>query len=494
MIPVTTFAGKTVAVFGLGLSGIASAKALLAGGASVAAWDDGEVGRKAAEAAGIPLVDLRTADWSRFAALVLAPGVPLTHPEPHWVVLKAREANVLKASEARTAGNHQVEVIGDTELFFRERARVAPAAKVIGITGTNGKSTTTALTAHLLHEAGFSVSMGGNIGRAVLELAPLAADQVYVIEFSSFQLDLTPSIHCNAAALLNITPDHLDRHGTMAQYEAVKQTIFVGMGGGETRVIGVDGDNCRAIWMSLCHAGGGNNAVPVAVLPEAVAWLTGRPSAESNGPGIVLRGTQLIENGAVLADLAGIGSLRGAHNAQNAAAALALARGVGADPDRLRKGLATFPGLAHRMEEIGHIGHVLFINDSKATNADSAEKALAAFDGNIHWILGGKSKEGGITTLARYFPRIAKAYLIGAASEEFAATLEAGEVPFERSGTLDIATNAAARDAADSGSPAIVLLSPACASYDQFRNFEIRGDAFRKLVSALPGLASRAGP
>ena len=212
MIPITTFKDRTIAVFGLGLSGRAAAMALQAGGARVLAWDDGEESRKRAEAEGIPVFDLRNAAWHELGALVLAPGVPLTHPEPHWTVKKAESAGI--------------EVFGDTELFFREREALGSKAKVIGITGTNGKSTTTALTAHLLREAGCHVAMGGNIGEAILGLSPLTDDTIYVIEFSSYQIDLTPGIAPNAAVLLNLSPDHLDRHGNMDRYARVKAGIF----------------------------------------------------------------------------------------------------------------------------------------------------------------------------------------------------------------------------------------------------------------------------
>ena len=453
MTPVTTFAGQKVALFGLGGSGLATARALIAGGAEVVAWDDGAEGVAKAQGEGIPTADLREADWAGFAALVLAPGVPLTHPEPHWSV--------------RLAATAGVEIIGDIELFCRERRSIAPGAPFVAITGTNGKSTTTALIAHVLAHAGRDVQMGGNIGTAILSLAPPDAARVHVIEMSSFQIDLTPSLDPSVGVLMNITPDHLDRHGTMEQYAGIKERLIQGA---DLAVVGIDDAPSQAIAdrraerLVRVHVGGG--AAP--------------------GEGLVASdGIVRDASGEALADVNGIGSLRGAHNWQNAAVAVAVARALGVSPDEIRAGLASFPGLPHRMEEVGRRGHVLFVNDSKATNADSTEKALTAFR-DIHWILGGKAKDGGIFPLVPYFERVAHAYLIGAASDAFAATLE-GAVPYTRCGTLEVAVEKAAANAAASGAPEpVVLLSPACASYDQFRNFEIRGNRFRELVQALP--------
>jgi UDP-N-acetylmuramoylalanine--D-glutamate ligase len=464
MIRVTTFKDRRVAVFGLGASGLATVRALEAGGAEVAAWDDSEAGRKAAADAGCPLVDLGTADWSSFVALVLAPGVPLTHPEPHWTVEKARRAGI--------------EVIGDIELFFRERKATCPEALVVAITGTNGKSTTTALIAHILRELGNDVQLGGNIGRAVLTLDPPAKDRIHVLELSSFQIDLAPGAAPTVAVLLNITPDHIDRHGTVDHYAEVKRRLVEGAAG--TAVIGIDDDWCAAIAGALA-ARGGHPAVRRVSVHEAVA--DGVYSLD----GVLHARTHGREQGPPL-DLGGIATLRGRHNWQNAAAAVAAVEAL-PDGSSYRIGLSgavrSFPGLPHRLEVVRRIGPVDFINDSKATNADSAEKALASFPGNIYWILGGKPKAGGITTLAPYFPRIARAYLIGEATEDFAATL-GNAVAFERCGTLDVAVGRAAADALEAAKPeSVVLLSPACASYDQFRNFEVRGEAFKALVGAL---------
>jgi UDP-N-acetylmuramoylalanine--D-glutamate ligase len=466
MIPVGGFAKRKVAVFGLGGSGVATARALLAGGAEIAAWDDDAHAVEKAQEAGIAIEDLASADWRGFAALVLAPGAPLTHPKPHWTVVKARAAGV--------------EIIGDIELFCRERRRTAPNAPFVAITGTNGKSTTAALTAHLLRQAGRAVELGGNIGVPILELAPPALGRIHVVEVSSFQIDLAPTLDPTIGALINVTPDHLDRHGTMENYIAIKERLVAGA---EAALIGVDDEPGRAIAERL-RARGGRRVVTISLRPASAADVV---SADGR---IIGRNDGRVE---ILGDVAAVSALRGAHNAQNAAFACAAALHLGLTPQEISVGLASFPGLAHRMEQIGKKGRVLFVNDSKATNADAAEKALLSFD-DIFWILGGQAKEGGIERLRPLFSRVAKAYLIGAATETFGSTLEAS-VPFERCGALETATAAAARDAAASSAPEpVVLLSPACASYDQFANFEARGDRFRALVKDLIAARAAAEP
>jgi UDP-N-acetylmuramoylalanine--D-glutamate ligase len=462
VIPITTLAGKKVAVFGLGASGLASASALLAGGADVIAFDDDAASVAKASAGGIPTADLRNADWSKLAALVLAPGVPLTHPSPHWVVALAR----------KTA----VEVIGDIELFCRERRHHAPQAPFVAVTGTNGKSTTTALIAHLAASAGMDAQLGGNIGTAILSLKPPQPGRVHVIECSSYQIDLAPSLDPSVGILINLTEDHLDRHGTMENYAAVKGRLVAGVPHEGAAVIGVDDDWCQQIAGRLAQTG--KHVVQISVRRKL-------------SDGLYLDGSRIMHaDGAKatpIAELGGIGALRGLHNAQNAACATAAALALGLDPPTIQAGLRSFPGLPHRMEEVGRRGAVLFVNDSKATNADSAAQALACFS-DIFWIAGGLPKTGGIESLRSFFPRIRKAYLIGEAADQFAVTL-ADAVPHEINGTLDKALAAAARDAAAfSAAEPVVLLSPACASFDQYRNFEVRGDAFRVLVQALPGL------
>jgi len=465
MIPVTIFAGRKLAVVGAGLSGLATARALLEGGADVVVWDDKEAGRAQAVEAGLPVGDLTRADFKAFAALVLAPGIPLTHPEPHWSVKKARAAGI--------------EVIGDVELFFRQRAVSGASCKVLVITGTNGKSTTTALTAHLLESAGRDVALGGNIGNAVLDLAPFAPGRTYVLELSSYQIDLTPALRPDAAALLNITPDHLDRHGSLEGYAGVKARIFAQLGPGATAVIGVDDAPCQAIAGTL-HGPYAVKRIAVGHAVENGVWAADATLVEVEGGHEVGR-----------ADLTGIGSLRGAHNWQNAATAFALARSQGVGADALQAGLRSFGGLAHRMEQVARAGKILFVNDSKATNADAAGKALGSFD-SIYWIVGGVPKDGGLRGLEPFYPRIARAYLIGEAAEAFAGQL-GDAVPHVACGTLDRAVDRAAEDASrsDADEP-VVLLSPACASFDQYANFAKRGDAFRELVLQRQGVASVA--
>ncbi len=462
MIPVTTFAGQTVAVFGLGGSGLLAAKALREGSAAVVAFDDNADSVAKAQEAGLTTRDLRDLDWSKVAALVLAPGVPLTHPEPHWTVKLAHQANV--------------EVIGDIELFCRERAKSGPQCPLIAITGTNGKSTTTALIAHLVNSAGRDAQMGGNIGVPVLELAPFAPGRVYVLEVSSYQIDLAPSLHATVGILLNVSEDHLDRHGNMENYAAIKALLPARVEAGGTAVIGVDDRWTRDAAERIERAG--KPVVRVSVLAPV-------------RDGYYAEGTRILRATAgkahAVAQLAGIGSLRGAHNAQNAACAVAAGVALGLDLPAIQKGLASFPGLAHRMQQVGRKGKVLFVNDSKATNADSAAKALSSFP-DIYWIAGGKPKTGGITSLAEFFPRIRKAYLIGEAAADFAKTLD-GKVPYEIDEVLSAAVDAATRDAeASDAKEPVVLLSPACASFDQYRNFEIRGKAFVDLVLAMPGV------
>ncbi|MBB3949187.1 UDP-N-acetylmuramoyl-L-alanine--D-glutamate ligase [Aureimonas jatrophae] len=457
MIAAETFRGQPVALFGLGGSGLATARALQAGGARLTAFDDNPRSVETATGEGIPTGDLHALDWTRIAALVLSPGVPLTHPKPHWA--------------AELASAHGVPVIGDIEIFARERERLCRDAPFIAITGTNGKSTTTALIAHALRHSGRDTQLGGNIGVPVLTLDPPAPDRFYVVECSSYQIDLAPSIAPTVGLLLNLSPDHLDRHGTMENYAAIKARLLKDAG---TAVIGVDDEWCARIadW----HEGEGRPLVRISRSRELADGVFFR-----DGVLQVARGGEIERR----ISLGGIGSLRGAHNGQNAAAAVATLRALGLSFPEIEAGLRSFPGLAHRMEEVARVGSVLFVNDSKATNADAAAPALGSFP-RIHWIAGGLPKEGGIASLESLFPRVAKAYLIGEAAPAFAATL--GErIPYEISGSLQVAVENAAREAGTSGREEIVLLSPACASFDQFRNFEVRGDTFRQLVNALPG-------
>ncbi len=460
MIVANSFAGKQCAVLGLGLSGLSAVRALLAGGAGVLAWDDTAAVREKAAAQGLELTDLETIDWSAIDALVLSPGVPLTHPQPHWSVKRAKDAGV--------------EIIGDTEIFVRELA--GSGAKLVAITGTNGKSTTTALVGHVLSKAGLDVQVGGNIGTfAVLDLEPPRPGRIYIIEFSSYQIDLTPGLKPDIGVLLNITPDHLDRHGTFNHYARVKERLFARQDDKDVAIVSIDDLPCHRILER--RGGGAGRAVPVSAI-----------RVPDNGLGAV--GGRIFDgtDGVVreIASLEGARALRGAHNSQNAAMASAVARVLELDARQIAEGLVSFPGLAHRMEEVAHRGRVLFINDSKATNAEAAARALESFHA-IYWIAGGRAKAGGIETLAPLFSRVTRAYLIGEAAEDFAATL-AGKADHVLCSDLDEAVRRAATDAAASAdSEPVVLLSPACASFDQFRSFEARGDAFREAVAALEG-------
>lgn len=466
MIEVGAYRGKTVAVFGLARSGVSSALALKAGGAEVLGWDDREPARAAAAAAGVDIRNLEGIDWRNVAALVLSPGVPLTHPAPHPYVTKARAA--------------RTEIIGDVELFFRTVRGAAGASdcRIVCITGTNGKSTTTALIGHLLQRLGFAAEVGGNIGKPVLDLAPPAPRRAYVLELSSFQIDLTPAVHPDVAVLLNITPDHLDRHGTMENYAQVKANIFAHQGRGDHAVIGVDDAYSAAIQARLAARG------DVSVTPVSVARVLGRGVFVTDG--VLHDATGALSR--AVTDLRQIDHLPGVHNWQNLAIAYAAVKPLVRDPGEIAGAMPSFPGLAHRIETVGTIGTVRFVNDSKATNADAAARALACFE-NIHWIAGGKAKEGGIESLAPYHPRIRRAYLIGAAMDLFADSL-AGAVPAMKAGTLEAAMRQAHADAAAAGG-GVVLLSPACASFDQFRDFEHRGDAFKEIFTRIAEEASK---
>ncbi len=454
MFAATLFKGKRVAVFGLARSGISCAVALRDGGALVFAWDDAGPSVEKAVAEGISVKNLHEVDFSTLDALVLSPGVPFTHPEPHWTVIKARAAGI--------------EIIADTEVFCREAA--AAGAIIVAITGTNGKSTTTALVAHVLNFAGLDVEMGGNIGLAVFNLRKPMKGFVYVLELSSFQLDLMPQFKPHIGVLTNLTPDHLDRHGTMENYAAVKARLFSKQLAGDIAVIGIDDSWSKTIAGNVAARG-------------VTVWKVSVTDAVPDG--IAVHRGVLADHGQPALDLSGMQSLRGKHNWQNAAVAYVVAQAFDIPASKIRAAMESFPGLAHRMQQIASLGDVIFVNDSKATNADAAEKALSTFD-HIYWIAGGILKAGGIEPLAPLFDRIAKAYLIGLAAPDFGRVLD-GKVPYKISGTLEQAVIDATEDARHSGK-AVVLLSPACSSFDQYQNFEVRGDAFVKAVSAIKGV------
>jgi UDP-N-acetylmuramoylalanine--D-glutamate ligase len=464
-VALTHLKDRTIAAFGLARSGLATVRSAGDGGtAEIWAWDDKPAARAAAETAGATIAKPDEWPWNEIACLVLAPGVPLTHPEPNPVVGLARAAGV--------------EIVCDIELLFRQADGVA---KFVAVTGTNGKSTATALIGHILDAAGMDAQVGGNIGRAALDLSSPEPGLVYVLELSSYQLDLTRRFQADIAVWLNLTPDHLDRHGDMAGYQGAKEKIFANMGPSDRAVIGVDDDISKNLAGRLGAADDGPSLTTVSVgwYPDSDIFVDERGVLHEPA------GTEF--------DLSGFTHLRGAHNWQNAACAWGAMRSLGLKPDAVAAAMATFPGLAHRMEILAQRGRVLFVNDSKATNADAAARALATFD-PIYWIAGGQAKSGGIEKLADHFPGIAKAYLIGESADVFSATL-AGQVPHVMAGDLAAAVRLAAADAAlDGADEPVVLLSPASASFDQFADFEARGEAFRQAVAALQSSSDKVQP
>jgi UDP-N-acetylmuramoylalanine--D-glutamate ligase len=444
----TTFAGQRFAVVGLGRNGLPAALALRAMGAGVVAWDDREEARAQAQAAG---VDVREPAMAGLTALVLSPGIPHALPAPHPL-----------AAQALAEG---VPILSDADLLYRAVRKNGSRARFAGITGTNGKSTTTALLAHIVAEAGLPVAAGGNLGTASLALPLLPDDGVYVLEMSSYMLERLANLKFDVAVMLNLSADHLDRHGDMAGYAHAKRAIFERQEAGDTAVVGLDDPwSCTLAARLRIRAGR-----VVTISAEA---------ADLCAPAGVLR-----DAAGPIIDLATARALPGAHNAQNAAAAAAAALGLGIARDAIARGIATYPGLPHRQENVGTVAGITFINDSKATNAESAARALVCYP-RVVWIAGGMAKAGGIESLAPLLPRVARAFLIGRDAAILAATLAAHGVPHEDAGTLDRATEAAFA-AARAGAADVVLLSPACASWDQFSGFDQRGDRFRTLVADL---------
>ena len=444
MIAARAFAGKRYAVFGLARTGLSVVSALKASGADVVAWDDNAAARDRLSGQDVALADLNGADLRGFDGLVVSPGVPLnTHP---------------LAARARAAG---VPVIGDIELFALARPEL-PAHKVVGITGTNGKSTTTALTHHLIATAGRPARMGGNIGLPILSQEPLPEGGTYVLELSSFQIDLAMSLDCDVALLLNLTPDHLDRHGDMAGYMQAKARLFAMQSPSATAVIALDDEPSRTIAANT----------RARLFPVSASRLLER--------GVSVVGGTAYLDGAAIGTQSAWPALQGPHNAQNAAAAIAAALALGVELDAIREGLESYGGLPHRMERVSERNGVLFVNDSKATNPTSTAPALAAYPA-IHWIVGGKAKTDDLDACLPYLGHVRAAYVIGEAEDLFARLL-GGKVPVVRAGTVAQATHFAAA-AAKPGE--VVLLSPACASYDQFTDFEARGAAFRAAVEGL---------
>lgn len=453
MIPVHAFEDQTVAVFGLGKAGVASARALELGGATVWAWDDNADNRDKARDQGVSLTDLYICDWEKPRALVMSPGVPLTHPKPHPV--------------ADMALAHARPILGEVEMLGWS----VPEATYIGITGTNGKSTTTSLIGHVLHAAGRSAEVGGNLGTPALALEKLGADGVYVLEMSSYQLDLMHTAAFDIALWLNVTPDHLDRHGGMDGYVKAKRRIFAGQHAGCTAIVGVDDDLSRAVYDSL------KDAEDITVIPVS-------------GKGAIAGGVYVADG--ILIDassgdafdvmpLADAVALPGVHNAQNAAAAYAACLAVGVEVQSIVSAFATFPGLAHRQERVAEKDGVVFVNDSKATNAEAANRALDCYPA-IYWIAGGRAKDGGLDEAKGHLDAVRHVFLIGEAAAAFEEQLP-DSITVTQCGTVEKAVAAAwAMARAEKQDGATVLLSPACASFDQFPNFEARGDAFRAAV------------
>jgi len=458
MIDVFPFDGLPVPVLGLGRSGISAAQALERGGAEVWAWDDNPEARARAEEQGVPVVDLNDIDWREATSLILSPGIPHTHPKPHPIVTLARDAGC--------------EIIGDVELL----ARTQRDAAYVGITGTNGKSTTTALIGHIFQTSGRTAEVGGNLGMPACSLEPLGPEGTYILEMSSYQLELTFSITYDVGVLLNVSADHLDRHGGMDGYIAAKREIFRRQTKPRTAVIGIDDNHCRKIYEEL-HEKDEQYVVGISVKERVhggVYVLDGILIDDTEG-----KETQVM-------NLRTVPALQGSHNWQNAAAAYATCKMTGIQPHAIMACINSFPGLVHRQEPVGLVDGIGFVNDSKATNDEAAARALVCYD-DIYWIIGGRPKEGGLDACMPYLERVRHAYIIGEAALQFSKALD-GKVPFTMSGDLAAAVAQAFDDAKKAGLPgSVVLLSPACASWDQFKSFEERGDVFRDLVHDLPG-------
>lgn len=466
MIRVAEFADRAVAVMGLGVAGLATVRALVASGADVRAWDDNEQQQEMARAEGAAIMDLVEMDWADVDTLVLSPGIPDCHPAPHPVALKARLAGA--------------EIVCDVDLLGRAQTR----ATYVGITGTNGKSTTTALIAHILKAAGRQVEVGGNLGPPVLGLEPLEEDGIYVLEMSSYQLERTFSIGFDVALLLNISEDHLDRHGGMDGYIAAKEHIFDRQDADCTAVVCVDDPHSQAM--------------AARVQSRSDAELVRASGVGDDAAAVFARDGKLMArtadgDAAELMDLGGLPTLRGDHNAQNAAAAWAVCRALDVPATVIAAAIESFPGLPHRQELVGDAGGVLYVNDSKATNQDAAARALGSFE-RIYWIAGGQGKEGGYEALRPHLPRVVHAYLIGEAADVIAEFLGTADVVHTLCGTLDVAVAEAHAGAQNDNAPGekTVLLSPACASWDQFASFGARGDKFRDLVAAELGSGEKA--
>ena len=462
MIPVQGHEGQNVAVLGLGRSGLATCAALRAGGARVLAWDESPEARARAEADGLDLHDLSRVDWADVAALITSPGIAHLYPAPNRIIASALAAGV--------------PVDNDIGLFFRSFSTARTIEfeqppKVVAVTGSNGKSTTTALIHHILTEAGRPAQMAGNIGRGVLSIDPPSDGEVVVLELSSYQTELARALTPDIAVFTNLSPDHLDRHGGMGGYFAAKRRLFI-EGGPDRAVIGVD--EIEGVFLAGQLAQAAEDARVIRV--SASAKLTGpgwNVFARKGFLSEYRRGRQVAS-----IDLRAMAGLPGAHNHQNACAAYAVARSLGLAPRLMEDALATFQGLPHRSQLVAEAGGVRYVNDSKATNVESAARALQAFN-RIRWIAGGLGKDGGIAPLLPHLDRVAKAYLIGHSARAFA--LQLGETPHEICETMGRAVSAAMAEAEPGD---VVLLAPAAASFDQYPDFEKRGEDFMACVQA----------
>jgi UDP-N-acetylmuramoylalanine--D-glutamate ligase len=451
----TPFAGERIALVGLGKAGLPAARRLAGWGAEVTCWDDKPEGRAAAAAAGLPVGNPALGPF-RWDALLLSPGIPHLLPKPHPAAIAARAAGR--------------PILCDVEYLFRAVRASGSAARFVGITGTNGKSTTTALLHHILTCGGLATVAGGNLGPAALSLNILGAEGVYALEMSSYMLERIQDVRFNQGVMLNLSPDHLDRHGDMVGYRAAKARVFAGQDSADLAVLGMDDP-----WSRALRGTGAGRFMPI--------------SGEAPQPGgIWAEGTLLRDEVGPILNLAEAAGLPGSHNAQNAAAAAACAFDLGLGRAKVAAGLRSYPGLPHRQEKVTELQGVAFINDSKGTNADSTARALASYP-RLVWIAGGMAKDGGIESLTPFFPHVAEALLIGRDAPTLAATLAAHGVKHRIAGTLEEAVPAAAA-AAFAGAAPVVLLSPACASWDQFTGFEARGDRFRELVASLPQAAA----
>lgn len=466
MIPVIGYKGAKVAVLGLGRSGLATARALTAGGAEPLLWDDSPESRAKAEAEGFALTDLtRQAAFDGVAALITSPGIPHLYPQPNRIIARALELGI--------------PVDNDIGLFFRSFATPAwdnfeTAPRVVTVTGSNGKSTTTALIHHILQVAGRPTQMAGNIGKGVLSIDPAQDGEVVVLELSSYQTDLARALTPDIAVFTNLSPDHLDRHNGMGGYFAAKRRLFA-EGGPDRAVIGVDEVEGRFLANQMAEGPADDRVIRISsdIKLEGFGWSV---FARKGFLAEWRKGRQVAS-----IDLRAVAGLPGAHNHQNACAAYAVCRSLGLAPKLIEQALHSFAGLPHRSQLVGTRGGVRFVNDSKATNVDSAAKALQAFP-KIRWIAGGLGKEGGIAALAPHLSSVVKAYLIGHSARDFA--LQLGETPHEICETMDRAVVRAAEEAQEGE---VVLLAPAAASFDQYPNFEKRGEDFTARVTALIG-------